>query len=159
MKKDTETYNFLPAFAHEIPFEYLRKGTRFKSVNAQGKIVYGEAAMDGHQVSENYGVRTGNTYYTDRPDENYVNVRFDGNEYTSYGSNESIKNRLNLTLFVTKQAHDDYLDDLEHNQLMKNDQAKTAARRELEKKLRTLKSDHDLMGQDIVRIQEDLANL
>jgi len=115
-------FNAFGQFQNAIPFSYLHKGTKFKAVSPTKldetpRIRYGVADMDGHLVSENYGERVGNTYYTKKyPEKNYINVKYDGEKYGIYTPNESIQVHEDLTIYVDDDAFAQYLADLEENE-------------------------------------------
>jgi hypothetical protein len=85
----------------KVPLDYLKEGDRFvlRSPTYVGQMATGVADMDGHSVSERYGFRGGNYYYADNPNENYVNVRWDGIEYSKKGSHD-FKLPLNHSLYA-----------------------------------------------------------
>jgi hypothetical protein len=71
-----------------VPLDYLKEGDRFAlmSNGVLAKVATGVADMDGHSVSETYGFRSGNDYYTSNHQKSYINVRWDSIEYCKKGS-------------------------------------------------------------------------
>jgi hypothetical protein len=71
----------------EVPLDYLKEGDKFvlRSRGMPVRVATGVADMDGHSVSERYGFRGGNYYYADNPEKSYINVRWDGIEYSKKG--------------------------------------------------------------------------
>lgn len=64
-------------FDHEISIDFLKEGDEFLAWDPYTRFFrYGVAAQDGHMVSDEYGFRSGNTYYTDHPEKNYINVKW-----------------------------------------------------------------------------------
>lgn len=109
-----------------IPLSYLREGTRFVAHGGNNSTFTGVTTMDGHAVSDRYGLRQGNTYYSDNPERNYINVKIDGVRYGDHPCDrDELGNRLpinsgiyesdNLRIFVNKDAYDRYKKDLDWN--------------------------------------------
>lgn len=109
-----------------IPLSYLREGTRFVAHGGNNSTFTGITVMDGHAVSDRYGLRQGNPYYHNNPDENYINVKIDGVNYGGHPCDrDELGNRLtinssiyesdNLRIFVNKDAYDRYKEDLNWN--------------------------------------------
>lgn len=92
-------------FTTKADISYLREGDRIL-VNKNNSDLYrlAVATMDGHAVSDTYGLRAGNDYYAKNVDRNYINVRFDGVEYGTPHSwkhpNDSVYAKDN-TVYVT----------------------------------------------------------
>lgn len=109
-----------------VPLNYLRKGDYFvatnarpeKFVNTQLTVASGIADMDGHEVSDNYGFRAGNSYYHNNPSKDYLNVRFNGVEYGHDHKrvNDSLYLDDGWTVYVTRDVADRIALDVRHNQ-------------------------------------------
>lgn len=124
------------AFNKRIPIDFLRKGDRFRAervATPDGEMISltGVAHMDGHSVSSNYGVRQGNTYWTDpdHPERNYINVHWDHIDYTHrYGRDDQYDHWPNSGLkdhgkgawvvWVDANTYDRYLRDKATNEAL-----------------------------------------
>jgi hypothetical protein len=112
----------------EAPLGYLKEGDRFTLISSglPVRVATGVADMDGHSVSEHYGFRAENDYYTRNPEENYVNVRWDGIEYCkkgSFGGNLPTNHSLYAkdgTVYVSKGIAARIALDQEHNAGLRN---------------------------------------
>lgn len=82
----------------KVSLDYLRKGDRFVAIAGfhQNQVSTGVVAMDGHGI-------TNNAYYKDNPDEGYINVKFDGLEYTDLRPNDSIYSHENWIIYVSPE--------------------------------------------------------
>jgi hypothetical protein len=114
----------------EAPLDYLKEGDRFVLRKLHSyDVATGVADMDGHSVSEHYGFRDGNDYYIRNPKEDYVNVRWDGIEYSKKGShdfklplNHSVYNK-DGTVYVSKKIAARVALDQEQNTALRNGKA------------------------------------
>lgn len=109
-----------------VPISYLKKGDRFTATrktmtygasNSVIRVSSGVADMDGHAVSESYGLRQGNTFFLD-PERNYINVKWDG---VSYGPNwvhpnDGIYEQDGFTFYVTEEVAKRVKDDIALNE-------------------------------------------
>jgi len=89
-------------YHHIVDPDHFRKGDRFRMERTVGEkkyVRYGEAAMNGHAVSKDFGWLHQPTETLEQckraayegTDRNYINVRFDdGGEYHSLRPNESV---------------------------------------------------------------------
>lgn len=69
-------------FDYTISLDFLREGDEFLAFDPKTRFFrHGVANMDGHGVSEHYGVRAGNTYYFGHPEKNYINVKWSDMTY------------------------------------------------------------------------------
>lgn len=158
-------FNAFGQFQNAIPFSYLHKGTKFKAVSPTKldetpRIRYGVADMDGHFVSENYGIRVGNTYYTKKyPEKNYINVKYDGEKYGIYTPNESIQVHEDLTIYVDDDAFAQYLADLEENEQRARGDEQAQARREAEKALNDAIQAQEAASAAVLKAQAALNNI
>lgn len=134
-----------------IPISYLHEGTAFIA-KAPGVFVSGVAAMDGHAVSPNYGLRTGNTHYSDNPDKNYINVWFDGVRYGDHpvdrdeqgnrlDINSSMYERDNWSFYVNREAWERYKEDLNWKPVSTEEQKREAKKAELIAQMEQIKKE------------------
>lgn len=98
-------------FEHQVDMNFLRKGDRFAAVSKKAtsrgtaKIRIGTADMHGHAVSTSYGWVSNNHYYDD-PEKKYINVKWDGVDYSKDAwkhPNDSIYER-EQNVFVTQET-------------------------------------------------------
>jgi hypothetical protein len=122
-------------FDFTIPLGYLREGDEFITWDPDTRYFrQGVAHMDGHMVSEHYGFRAGNTYYTDNPQCNYINVRWSDMEYewpssrsfhtkidgVWIGPNQTIYQKDNRVILVKEDVYERAWDDMATNNTKSN---------------------------------------
>ena len=136
---------------YAVPMSYLHQGTAFIA-KTTGAVVSGVAAMDGHAVSANYGTRTGNTYYSENPDKNYINVWFDGVVYGKHPVDRDYQgNRLeinsgmyekdNWSFYVDKATYDRYRQDLKWKPVTDEEKVREEKKAELLRRVDALKKE------------------
>lgn len=135
-----------------IPLSYLHEGTRFVAYGGNNAMMTGVAAMDGHAVSNRYGMRQGNTYYSDNPERNYINVWFDGVEYGNHPCdrdkrgnrlpiNSGLYERDKFRIFVDKDAYDRYKEDVKWTPQTDEEKAREAKKAALLAQIDALKAE------------------
>lgn len=146
----------IPAEARRylVPMSYLHKGTAFiaKTTGAGIVLVSGVAAMDGHAVSDNYGLRKENPYYASNPERNYINVWFDGVNYGKHPvDSDEHGNRLDInsgmyekdgwSFYVDKAAWVQYKEDLKWKPVSDEEQKREARKAHLVSEMERLKKE------------------
>jgi hypothetical protein len=143
-----------------LPLSYLKKGDRFtlQSNGVLAKVASGVADMDGHSVSASYGLRAGGTYYEEHPHEDYINVRWDGIDYSpAAGYHSGLPTNHSLypkdgKVYVSREIADRVAKDRQYNIDLKNgkfDKVKSAVN---EQKKR------DLLAQ-VTKIEKQIREL
>lgn len=115
----------VPSSMITVPMEYLHEGTPFVAIRQYGhgqtQVVTGVTSMDGHAVSDHYGLRTGNPYFSENPEKNYINVYFDGVVYAKHPCeksedgmdiNSSLAERDDWRIYVRQEFYARYQEDL-----------------------------------------------
>lgn len=120
-----------------VPIGYLKKDDRFVAtkfalgdgvMNKVLSVVSGVADMDGHMVSEQYGLRRGNKAFCDF-ETSYINVKFDG---ATYGPdwvhiNDGMYERDGYTFYVTDEVAERVKFDIYLNEAMAQAERTNAA--------------------------------
>jgi hypothetical protein len=143
----TQAQDLTDAQLFRVPMSFLRKNTRFTAVaekNNRMVIVTGVTDMDGHMVSDRYGHRVGNHYFTvEHPDMAYINVKLDGVEYASMHPNTTMRYSDGWVFYVDRAACKQYDLDRTWKPETAEDAARQAKKEELQRQLDSIKRQLD----------------